>query len=186
MNTYANGNSRSVAMRRLLPPLLIVAFASAFLAHLTAGKGMGNLFASISTPAPSSDLWTASQTVKPADLVKEMADAKGTNRPVVVCTGFPELYRGAHVPGAAFRGPASNLQALEDLKKWAQGVSRSSSVVIYCGCCPLDKCPNVRPAFEALHSMGFQHLRVLMLPNNFAKDWVSQGYPVEKGRPAQP
>lgn len=41
---------------------------------------------------------------------------------------------------------------------------------------------NIRPAFEELHSMGFQHLRVLVLPNNFAKDWVDQGYAVEKGR----
>ena len=30
--------------------------------------------------------------------------------------------------------------------------------------------------------MGFQHLRVLVLPNNLAKDWVGQGYPIEKGK----
>ena len=30
--------------------------------------------------------------------------------------------------------------------------------------------------------MGFKRLRVLVLPNNLAKDWVGEGYPVEKGK----
>jgi hypothetical protein len=54
-------------------------------------------------------------------------------------------------------------------------------VVLYCGCCPLDKCPNLRPAFLALRDAGFARLRVLLLPNNFNADWVEKGYPVEKG-----
>jgi len=29
--------------------------------------------------------------------------------------------------------------------------------------------------------MGFTHLRVLVLPQNFAADWVDKGYPVQKG-----
>src|SRR5215469_703131 len=52
---------------------------------------------------------------------------------------------------------------------------------IHCGCCPFDHCPNIRPAFETLRSMGFQHLRALLLPNNFAKDGVGQGYAIERG-----
>jgi hypothetical protein len=60
--------------------------------------------------------------------------------------------------------------------------SCSSNWVVYCGCYPFEKCPNIRPAFEELRSMGFQHLRVLVLPNNLAKDWVGQGYPIEKGK----
>jgi len=135
-----------------------------------------------SRPPAASETWTDAESVKPADLVKEMADAKGTDHPVVVCAGFRILYEGAHVPGAVFRGPASKPEGLNDLKKWAQGIPRSSNVVVYCGCCPFDHCPNIRPAFETLHSMGFQHLRVLVLPNNFAKDWADQGYAYEKGK----
>jgi hypothetical protein len=52
---------------------------------------------------------------------------------------------------------------------------------VYCGCCPLEHCPNLRPAFEALRAMGFTHLRALLLPTNFYTDWVKPGYPVEKG-----
>jgi thiosulfate/3-mercaptopyruvate sulfurtransferase len=130
----------------------------------------------------ASEPWTDAQTVKPADLVKEIADTKGANKPVIVCSGFRVLYEGAHVPGAVFHGPASKPEGLDDLKKWAQGISRSSKVVVYCGCCPFDRCPNIRPAFEALRSMGFAHLRVLVLPDNLAKNWVGEGYPVEKGK----
>ncbi len=130
---------------------------------------------------PQSEPWSASQTVQPADLMKELGETKSANRPVVVCVGFRPLYMGAHVPGAVFHGAAQSEQGLADLKRWAQAIPRNANVVVYCGCCPLDHCPNVRPAFTALHEMGFTQLRVLILPHDFATDWVEKGYPVEKG-----
>ena len=129
----------------------------------------------------SSDPWSASQTIQPTDLLKELNDSKGGAKPIVVCVGFRPLYLGAHVPGSVFHGAAQSPQGLADLKRWAQGVPRNSSLVIYCGCCPLDRCPNIRPAFDALHDLGFANLRVLLLPHDFATDWVEKGYPVEKG-----
>jgi hypothetical protein len=114
-------------------------------------------------------------------LIKELGESKGTAKPVVVCVGFRPLYMGAHVPGAVFHGPAQSGQGLADLKKWAQSVSHSANLVVYCGCCPLEHCPNIRPAFNALRDMGFANLRVLLLPHDFATDWVEKGYPVEKG-----
>lgn len=171
---------------RLLPALLLVALPALFLTHLAAGREQFAPHASFSTFASRSELWSDSQTINPAGLLQEISEAKAANRPTVVCTGLPELYRGAHIPGAIHHGPASNPEALDNLRKWAQGIPRASSVVIYCGCCPFDKCPNVRPAFEALRTMGFRHLRVLALPTSFAKDWVAQSYPIEKGQPAPP
>jgi hypothetical protein len=51
--------------------------------------------------------WTDTETLQPADLVKEMADGKSVNRPVVICTGFRTLFKGAHdedsIEGALFR-----------------------------------------------------------------------------------
>ena len=124
--------------------------------------------------------WTTAETVSPAGLVSEMARASGADKPVVVCTAPAFLYRNGHVPGASLHGPASTEQGLSDLRNWAQGLSRSTRLVVYCGCCPLDHCPNLRPAFLALRGMGFTRLRVLILPNNFGTDWVEKGYPVEK------
>jgi thiosulfate/3-mercaptopyruvate sulfurtransferase len=129
-------------------------------------------------PAP----WTSAQSVDAAALAKELADSKPANQPKIVCVGFHTLYNGAHIADASFHGPASTPQGLDDLKNWAKPLPRSANVVIYCGCCPLAHCPNVRPAFTALRDMGFTHLRVLILPHDFATDWVGPGYPVAKGR----
>jgi hypothetical protein len=124
--------------------------------------------------------WKNTETVTAAALASELARASGADKPVVVCTAPALLYKSGHVPGASFHGPASTEHGLSDLKKWAQGRSRSTSLVIYCGCCPLEYCPNLQPAFKALQEMGFTRLRVLILPDNFGTDWVAKGHPVEK------
>lgn len=126
------------------------------------------------------DPWNAAQNLQPAELVPELADKKGTTL-TIVSVGFRTLFAGGHIPGATFHGSASTEQGLSDLKKWAEELPRTTNLVIYCGCCPLEKCPNIRPAFTALDKRGFKKLRVLVLPTNFATDWVDKGYPVQKG-----
>lgn len=121
--------------------------------------------------------WNEAEALQPSDLVKLLGDA--TTAPVVVYVGFKPLYRPGHIPGAPLHGPASDSQGLDDLRRWAERISRSTMVVIYCGCCPLDKCPNVRPAFSLLRKMGFTNLHVLKLPTSFAADWVDKAFPLE-------
>jgi hypothetical protein len=128
----------------------------------------------------TADPWPSSQAMQPADLAKELTD-KSLFVPTVVFIGFRSLYVGGHIPRAAFHGTASAEQGLSDLKTWAGTLPRSTDVVIYCGCCPFDKCPNIRPAYSALSNMGFKKLRVLVMPTNFATDWVDKGYPMQKG-----
>jgi thiosulfate/3-mercaptopyruvate sulfurtransferase len=135
-----------------------------------------------SDPQAPADPWTPSETVAAADLVKEIGDSDPAKRPVVACVGFKFLYDGGHIPGASFHGPGSKDEGLADLKAWAQSLPKSSNVVLYCGCCPLERCPNLRPAFTALHDAGFARLRVLLLPTNFGTDWAGKGYPVEKSK----
>ncbi|MGA7916373.1 MAG: hypothetical protein WCA00_14145 [Candidatus Acidiferrales bacterium] len=129
----------------------------------------------------SADPWTAAQTVQPAEFAKELA-ATAETKPTVVCVGFHALYEGAHIPGASFHGSASTAQGLDNLKDWAKPIPRDANIVLYCGCCPLAHCPNIRPAFLAMRDMGFTHLRVLILPNDFNTDWIAKGYPVEKAK----
>lgn len=121
--------------------------------------------------------WDEAEALQPADLVPLLADS--ANPPAVVYVGFKPLYRPGHIPGAPLHGPTSDPQGLDDLRHWAERIPRSTMVVIYCGCCPLDKCPNVRPAFTALKAMGFTNLHVLRLATSFATDWVDKGYPIE-------
>jgi thiosulfate/3-mercaptopyruvate sulfurtransferase len=129
----------------------------------------------------SADPWTAERIVQPAELARELGDKNGA-QPIIVYVGFRTLFAGGHIPGATFHGSASTEQGLSDLRKWAEGLPRTADMVIYCGCCPFEKCPNIRPAFTALDKMGFKRLRVLFLPTNFATDWAEKDYPMEKGK----
>ncbi len=98
----------------------------------------------------------------------------------IFCVGFPVLYRAAHITGAILAGPCSKPQGLSDLHKALANLPRTREVVLYCGCCPFDKCPNVRPAFSAAKGMGFTNLKVLRLPNSLHANWVVKGYPVQR------
>jgi thiosulfate/3-mercaptopyruvate sulfurtransferase len=165
INTAALGNGCSPG-RAFAGLVLSVALS------LSAGACGGGA----TTEGSSTEPW-GDRTVSPADLVKELA---GPDKPVVVCTAPPSMYRMGHIPGAVLYGPTSYPQPLNELTAWAQALPKTSSVVIYCGCCPLADCPNLRPAYNALKDMGFKRLRVLILPVNFGVDWVEMGYPVER------
>jgi thiosulfate/3-mercaptopyruvate sulfurtransferase len=128
----------------------------------------------------SADPWPSSQKLEPAQLAKMLVD-KYSSVPAVVFVGFRSLYVGGHIPDASFHGTASTEQGLAELKAWAATLPRSTDLVIYCGCCPFDKCPNIRPAYTALNSMGFKNVRVLVLPTSFAVDWADKGYAIQKG-----
>ena len=155
----------------LVAAVLILFAASAALVSVPAIRGQEKR-----PPDP----WTAAQTIQPADLARELGEKNGTP-PTIVYVGFRALFAGGHIPGATFHGSASTEQGLSDLKKWAEEIPRTTSLVIYCGCCPFEKCPNIRPAFIALDKMGFKKLRVLVLPTNFATDWADKSYPIQKG-----
>jgi thiosulfate/3-mercaptopyruvate sulfurtransferase len=121
----------------------------------------------------------ASMIVEPDALAKELT---GGNKPTVVCVGPHVLFEGAHIPGAIFHGAASTTEGMDDLKKWAKDMPKDANIVVYCGCCPLTQCPNVRPALTALRQMGFTKVRVLKLPTDFKTDWIDKGLPVDKGK----
>ena len=91
-----------------------------------------------------------------------------------------ENYLAGHLPGAVFAGPTARPQGLELLRKAVANQPKDSEIVLYCGCCPFDKCPNVRPAFEAMRALGFGRVKVLFIPVNLVKDWVEKGYPITR------
>ncbi|HXG92855.1 MAG TPA: rhodanese-like domain-containing protein [Blastocatellia bacterium] len=124
------------------------------------------------------DPWSSNEIIQLEELARQLS---GENKPVVFQTGIIHLYKMGHIPGAKFAGPASSAEGLEKLRDAAKDISRSSEVVIYCGCCPWNDCPNIRPAYKALNEMGFKKVRVLYIPNNFGQDWTLKGLPVEKG-----
>lgn len=129
------------------------------------------------------DPWSSSDSLQPSALAARLK-ASG-QKPAILYVGFPVLYRSSHIPGAQLVGPASKPEGLQQMKDFVARLPRDADIVIYCGCCPWDHCPNVRPALRALREMGFSHVHVLTIPTNMAKDWIEKGYPTERAVPRQ-
>ena len=68
------------------------------------------------------------------------------------------------------------------LRARVTGLDKVTLIVIYCGSSPWSRCPNIKPAFQQLRSLGFTNVKALYLAQNFGTDWVDKGYPVAKGR----
>jgi rhodanese-related sulfurtransferase len=130
--------------------------------------------------AYQASLIPASRQVNPDDLVKILQSAK-SQKPLMIQVGSHVLYTQAHIPGSEYIGPASGESGLQLLRKRVESLPRNKFIVIYCGCCPWSHCPNVKPADDALHAMGFTNVKVLYIANNFGADWVDRGFPVAKG-----
>lgn len=101
--------------------------------------------------------------------------------PIILQVGFHVLYLQAHIPNSEYIGPTSKPEGIQRLRQRVQGLPRKQYIVIYCGCCPWNKCPNVHPAYNELRALGFHNVKLLYIANNFGKDWVDKGYPVAKG-----
>src|SRR5438132_1040553 len=117
------------------------------------------------------------QLIQPEELAKTVQSPKGDN-PLILQVGFHVLYLQAHVAHAEYIGPASGPEGLQQLRKRVAALAHSQPIVLYCGCCPWSKCPNVNPAYKELHDMGFTNVKVLYITDNFGTDWVDKGYPV--------
>ena len=122
----------------------------------------------------AADPWTSGDVVAPGALAKDL------KTPLVIHVGFDVLYRAVHIAGTPYAGPTSKPEGIAELTKAVAGQPHDRDIVLYCGCCPMDKCPNLRPAFSALHAMGFTHVRVLSIPENLKVDWTDKGYPVDR------
>jgi len=117
--------------------------------------------------------------IQPKELAAQLAARKGS--PAIIHVGPNVLYRSKHIPGSVYAGPGSRPYGLDALKEAAGSLPRDREIIVYCGCCPWDRCPNVKPAVDLLRQMGFTRVKAMFVETNFAKDWIDQGYPVEEG-----
>ena len=136
----------------------------------------GFLVAGFAPGAFGAEPWTESELIRPLDLAKQI---EAGTAPPIICVAFPHLYSQRHVRGAKYAGPGNKPEGIKDLEALAATLSKDSAVIVYCGCCPMKDCPNIRPAYETLKRMGFKAVRVLNIPNNMHNDWTTKGYPCE-------
>lgn len=177
-------NSEQSHRSRYFGAISLLALATMLTTACTSnGSGLG-LYRTEEATVPKApervEPWTTGQLIEPGDLAGIVA-RQSSERPLILYVGPRVLYRKAHIPGAQFIGPAGEPDGLHALQQAVQSVAKDADVVIYCGCCPWNVCPNVRPAFVKLQQMGFSRVRVLHLPNNLSQNWVGKGYPVEAG-----
>jgi thiosulfate/3-mercaptopyruvate sulfurtransferase len=157
--------NRYIRLASVFLPLAVAVFAIA-------------LHSAVATAAddPKTDL----PRISPEELIKTLKYSTG-DKPAMFQVGFRVLYAQAHIPGSEYVGAASTDSGLKQLQQRVEALPKNRFIVLYCGCCPWIHCPNVKPAYEKLHALGFTNVKVLYIAENFGTDWVDKGYPVAKG-----
>ncbi len=126
-------------------------------------------FGQTSNPEP----WTENQLLHPSELAG--ITNKEKDLPIIFSIG-----PGAIIKGSIDIGPAKDNEYLDKLSTELSKLPKDKEIIIYCGCCPFEHCPNIRPAFKLLNSMEFTKHKLLNLPQNIKKDWIDKGYPMYK------
>lgn len=119
---------------------------------------------------------SSGNTISTGEMAKMLASKSA--KPRIYQVGFAVLYKSKHIPGSVYAGPGSTDEGLQALQEAVANAGKDQLIVLYCGCCPWDHCPNVKPALRLLQSLGYKNVKVVEMPDNFAKDWVEKGLPV--------
>lgn len=164
-------NPGSLPLRTLI--LRISLFAALF-GVVTFASAQG-----LAKPAGTADDLPAASRIQPAELIKAMKT--GGQKPAVLYVGPKAFYAQGHIPSAEYVGPVGKPEGMAALRTRVAPLPKNTPVVIYCGCCPWDHCPNIRPAFAELKKEGFSNVRVLYLATSFGVDWKDKGLPVASG-----
>ncbi len=115
-----------------------------------------------------------------SDALNQMLQSS-REKPAMFQIGSRLMFMQAHIPGSQYAGPGSQPEGLAQLRAHAATLAKGQLIVLYCGCCPWNRCPNVGPAYAELTRLGYTNVKVLYIASNFGVDWVSKGYAVAKG-----
>jgi thiosulfate/3-mercaptopyruvate sulfurtransferase len=128
------------------------------------------------TPA---DSIPAAQLVQPADWAAKVKDGSAAGT-LTLHVGFKTMYDQAHIPGSEYAGPGNTGAGLQVLRDRVADLKKDAPILIYCGCCPWERCPNMGGAYAALVELGFTNVKAMIIQDNFGSDWVEKGYPVAR------
>jgi len=117
--------------------------------------------------------WTDKQLMQPATLADII---KNNPKDVTIISIGPF----STIPGTINIGMVSEEDKMDKFKAELSSLQKDKKIVIYCGCCPYERCPNVRPAINLLQQMKFNNYYLLDLPNNLRINWMDKGYPTIK------
>ncbi len=120
------------------------------------------------------DPWTKNQLISPEALAQKLK-AKGKDVPVILNFGVER-----NIKNAIEIGLVSSPKIAEKFKVDAAKMDKKKETVIYCGCCTMENCPNVRNSFNKLKELGFTNIKVLNIPTDLNVDWIEKGYPMKQ------
>jgi len=127
---------------------------------------------SIVASAQNAEPWSPAQLLSPASL-SAVINNYSAEKPLIIDIG-----PAGSIKGSVKIGAVNKKGNLKKLKELLVKENKDREIVIYCGCCPYEKCPNIRPAFSLLNSLKFTNHKLLDLPKNLKVDWIDHGYPV--------
>ena len=130
------------------------------------------LWTTKSTAQTAQEPWNTNQLMAPQALADSIN--KGLSANLLILSVGP----AALIKGSVDIGPAHDPAIIAKLKVYLKNLNRDKEIVIYCGCCPFDHCPNIRPAFRVLQELGFTNAKLLNLSHNVKVDWLNHNYPV--------
>ena len=118
--------------------------------------------------------WTENQLLSPV-ILANIINTPNAHQPIIYSIG-----PGAIIKGSIDIGPTGEKGNLQKLKLQLSKLPKDADIVIYCGCCPFERCPNIRPAFQLLNDMKFMNHKLLALRKSIKADWMDRGYPIVK------
>ena len=117
--------------------------------------------------------WTNDDLLEPSDLSATIKSNK--NVPVIFSIG-----PGAIIPHSKDIGMIKETENMQKFKDQLSTLAKDTQIVIYCGCCPFEHCPNVRPAIQLMKDLNFTNYKLLNLPHNIKIDWINKGFPTQE------
>lgn len=111
--------------------------------------------------------------IQPEELAKKINDPKAV-KPVIFNVGPVD-----QIKTSITAGPCSTEEGFKKFRFEVFKVAKDKEVVVYCGCCTSQNCPNIRPAIKYLTEQGYKKAKVLDIPTGIKEDWVQKDYPME-------
>ena len=93
------------------------------------------------------------QVIQPEELNRMLA-ARDGEKPLILQVGSHVLFAESHIKGAEYAGPGLQAAGLNLLQQRVSMLSHKTLIVLYCGCCPWNRCPNRRTRVLAVARPG--------------------------------
>lgn len=121
------------------------------------------------------------ETLQPVELARRLDEVAAGELVVLYVGPSDDPFEERHVPGARRLPHVGTKEGRRALARALETTPKGVGVVVYCGCCPYERCPSVRPANAILRASRRPDAWWLDLPTSFEVDWIERGFPVARG-----